>query len=141
MEVSMKKDKNYWEPIYDDFVQRYPELVEQMIDWYPSGQLEIAIRLKTGQKYIYDWLENLLVKIYDPDDMTKETEEEWEIKFSNNLKRKLRNVGMTQDLLAFETGISVVTINKYTNGKSIPNAYNLRKIANALKCSLYELTD
>ena len=137
----MKKDKNYWEPIYDDFVQRYPELVEQMIDWYPSGQLEIAIRLKTGQKYIYDWLENLLVKIYDPDDMTKETEEEWEIKFSNNLKRKLRNIGMTQDLLAFETGISVVTINKYTNGKSIPNAYNLRKIANALKCSLYELTD
>lgn len=137
----MKKDKNYWEPIYDDFIQRYPELVEQMIDWYPSGQLEIAIRLKTGQKYIYDWLENLLVKIHDPDDMTKETEEEWEIKFSNNLKRKLRNVGMTQDLLAFETGISVVTINKYTNGKSIPNAYNLRKIANALKCSLYELTD
>lgn len=141
MEASMKKDKNYWEPIYDDFVQRYPELVEQMIDWYPSGQLEIAIRLKTGQKYIYDWLENLLVKIYDPDDMMKETEEEWEIKFSNNLKRKLRNVGMTQDLLAFETGISVVTINKYTNGKSMPNAYNLRKIANALKCSLYELTD
>lgn len=137
----MKKDKNYWEPIYDDFVQRYPELVEQMIDWYPSGQLEIAIRLKTGQKYIYDWLENLLVKIHDPDDMTKETEEEWEIKFSNNLKRKLRNVGMTQDLLAFETGISVVTINKYINGKSIPSAYNLRKIANALKCSLYELTD
>lgn len=137
----MKKDKNYWEPIYNDFIQRYPELGEQMVDWYPSGQLEIVIKVKNGQKYAYNWIGSLLVKIYDPSNKPDETEEEWRYNFSNNLKRKLRNVGMTQDLLAFETGISKNMINRYANGIATPTTYNLRKIANALKCSLYELTD
>lgn len=136
----MKKDKNYWEPVFDEFVDRYPDLAEDIIDWYPSAQLEITVRLKDGRKYAYDWMVKSLWLIYDPEDDVEELSEmEWRSMFSKNLLRKMRNVGMTQDELSYITGISQVTISKYINCKTTPGTYNVRKIANALKCSIGEL--
>ena len=42
----MKKGKDYWGPVFDSLVEEYPKLAEDIVDWYPSGQMEIA--LKTG---------------------------------------------------------------------------------------------
>lgn len=136
----MKKDKNYWEPVFNEFVDRYPDLAEDIIDWYPSAQLEITVRLKDGRKYAYDWMVKSAWIIHDPEDDTEELSEmEWRSMFSKNLLRKMRNIGMTQDELSYITGISQVTISKYINRKATPSTYNVRKIANALKCSIGEL--
>lgn len=135
----MKKDKNYWEPVFDEFIRMYPDLGEQTVDWYPSGQMEIVVKIKSGTKYTYDWMHKLLTVIYDPEEDYDENELKWRTTFGKNLDHKLHNVSKSQDLLAFETGISPVTINKYIKGRATPSAYNLRKIARALRCSVTEL--
>lgn len=135
----MKKDKNYWEPVFDEFIRMYPDLGEQTVDWYPSGQMEIVVKIKNGTKYTYDWMYKLVTVIYDPEEDYDENENKWRTTFSKNLDHKLHNVSKSQDLLAFETGISPVTINKYIKGRATPSAYNLRKIARALRCSVTEL--
>ena len=125
----MRKDKDYWGPIFEEFVTNYPDLGEQIVDWYPSGQMEITVKLTNDKKYTYD-----------PEHHYDTTEDEWRENFSRNLSRKLYNSGMSQDLLAIETSISPTTINKYIKGRATPSAYNLCKIAEVLKCSPTELT-
>lgn len=136
----MKKDKNYWGPVFDEFIDNYPDLAESIVDWYPSAQMEITVKLDDGRKYSYDWMGKTAWPIHEPEDETEEvTEHEWRKIFSKNLTRKLRNFGMTQDELSYITGISQVTISKYINCKATPSTYNVRKIAKALKCSVSEL--
>ena len=136
----MRKDRDYWSPIFEEFITKYPDLGEQTVDWYPSGQMEITIKMKSGKKYAYDWMRKLVSMIYDPEHHYDTTEDEWRENFSRNLSRKLYNSGMSQDLLAIETSISPTTINKYIKGRATPSAYNLCKIAEVLKCSPTELT-
>lgn len=136
----MNKDKNYWEPVFNEFVDRYPDLAENIVDWYPSAQLEITVKLKDGRKYAYDWIVKHVWVIHDPGDDTEELSEmEWRLIFSNNLLRKMRNIGMTQEELSRITEISQVTLSKYINCKTTPGTYNVGKIAKALKCSIGEL--
>ena len=135
----MKKGKDYWDPVFEEFVRMYPDLGEQTVDWYPSGQMEITVKVKSGIKYTYDWMRKIVTLLHDPEEEYDETEDEWRNKFARNLDHKLYNVGMSQDLLAFETGISPVTISKYIRARATPSTYNLRKIAQALKCSVSEL--
>lgn len=135
----MKKDKNYWGPVYDEFIRLYPELSEQMIDWYPSGQTEITIKIIGGKKYAYDGMNSTPILIYDPDEVFDKTEEDVRKLFSENLNCKLYKVGKTQDTLSYETGISPTTISKYVHGKATPSLYNARKIAQSLNCNINEL--
>lgn len=138
----MKKDKNYWEPVYGAFCQDYSDLAEEMIDWYPSAQLEITVKIRCGKKYAYDFMTRQAYLTYDPDDDDIDiSEEEWRKLFARNLNQKMRNVAMTQDRLAEMIGVTQVTISKYTNGLAIPNSRNLIKMAKALKCSIHELVN
>lgn len=139
----MKNGKNYWEPVYEAFCQDYPNLAEEMVDWYPSAQLEITVKIRGGKKYAYDFMTRQAYLASDPeyDDMNDISEEEWRKMFARNLNRKMRNVSMTQDRLADKVGISQVTISKYTNGLATPNSRNLIKMARALKCSIHELVN
>lgn len=137
----MKKDKNYWEPVFNEFIDMYPELAEDIIDWYPSAQLEITVKLRDGRKFAYDWMAKAAWSIHDPeDDLEELSEMDWRTIFSKNLLRKMRNIGMSQDDLSCITGISQVAISKYIHCKSTPSTYNVGKIAKALKCSIGELT-
>ena len=135
----MKTAKDYWTPIYNDFIGRYPELAEKIIDWYPSGQMEITVKIKGGEKYAYDWHDQIAYLIYTQDDEYELNEEEWRKRFAKKLQQKLNRLGMTQEVLAFNTGISLVTINKYIKSKATPSGYNIQRIASALQCSYSEL--
>lgn len=136
----MKKDKNYWEPVFNEFNDKYPALAENIVDWYPSAQMEITVKLRDGRKYAYDWMAKIVWPIHDPEDKMEEmTEDEWRLIFAKNLMRKMRKFGMSQDELSYITGISQVTISKYINCKATPSTYNVRKIANALRCTVGEL--
>lgn len=135
----MKKSKDYWEPVYNELIESYPEFCDKIVDWYPSGQMEITIRLRDDTKMAYDWMNKTLTVLHDTDEPYDESEEEWRIRFSRKLYHKMRNVGMSQIKLARDTGITPGMINKYTRGTATPSTYNLRKMASVLKCSVNEL--
>lgn len=144
----MKKDKNYWESVFNMFCDDYPELADITVDWYPSGQMEITVKVREQgearedfERYSYDMFTRSACKIYRYSDVTDISEEEWKKEFARNLCRKMRNMCINQETLSDRTGLSQVMISKYANGKALPNAYNIHKLARALECSFAELTN
>ena len=60
---------------------------------------------------------------------------------SRKIYRTMRKRNLIQIDISDMTGLSNATITKYINGTATPSAYNLLKIANALRCSVeYLLT-
>lgn len=138
----MDKTFRMWEPILRDLEFFCPHIMERMIDWYPIGRNEIYIKTDDGERYSYQFIGHSLKRL-GPVRKTKVTmtEEEWRKMFSRRLYRRMRSTGMLQDRLSSLTGISPVSLSKYVNGKATPSTYNLRRIADALNCSMNELGD
>lgn len=131
---------NNWDMILDSFRVNHPFIFDEVVDWYPSGQLEITVRLRNDDKYAYTLIGNGLRQIYSTEDIIEDIEEmEFRKRFSFCLMRKLNNVGMTQDQLAEASGISKVMISKYITCKATPSYYNVDRIARALRCGVSEL--
>lgn len=141
----IKRIDEQWNNIVDEFARLHPLIAEKVIDWYPSGQLELTVRTDEGDKYAYDFIEKkirFLGNIYaEQDEMSSIDELEWRRKFASVLDAKMRRVCISQSALSELTGISMVSISKYINGKATPSTYNLSKIARALHCSTHELTE
>lgn len=127
--------------VYEEFRMHYPDMDERVINWYPSGQLEITLRTKDGTKYIYDFTSKGIRRIFCPDnDELELTEEQWRFEFALRLGKMMRVFGMNQAILSEESGISQVSLSNYLNCKSTPSSYALHKLARALHCSVSELT-
>lgn len=56
-----------------------------------------------------------------------------------NIKNRLTELGWTQGVLSFKTGISLDAISWYLSGKCRPNAENMTKIAKALGLTIEDL--
>lgn len=128
-----------WNNVIEDFERNNPSLADEVIDWYPIGQMEIAVKLRNGKMLTYNLIDNNTSLYYEPEAVDVINEDIWRNEFSLRLRKKMQYTGINQDRLSLKTGISTVTINKYVNGKAIPSGYNLDRIARALKCSVSEL--
>ena len=136
--------KNICQPIIDDFEFHHPNLAKRVVYAYPSGQEEMTFKLDDGSKIAFDRISQSIKTVYSPDTYNKPyevTEDECRMEFALNLKRRMMLCGMSNEDLSELSDISRVSISKYVNGRSLPNIYNLRKLARALKCSVRELTD
>lgn len=138
----MDKFYEIWEPVLKSFKNHFPDLYDEMVDWYPYGHLEIAIKLRNGKRIFYDMMDDLIGPINEFDDNVEEDIDEiaWRNNFSSRLINKMRKVGIGQEILSDRSGISRVTLSKYMNGKASPSGYNLERLARALRCSISELT-
>lgn len=139
----MERMNNIWEPVFREIEWHWPDLYNDIVDWYPSAQMEITFKTSNGNKYAYDWIGHTLMFICSvEDDNYKNLEEDtWRLNFSKSLVSKMRKLGVSQDTLSERTGISRITISKYINCKATPSTYNVYKITKALKCSVSELTN
>lgn len=70
-----------------------------------------------------------------------DTVEEWRCKaFSAILKRKIKENGIDQQVLAYETGLSKHTISNYVVGNTLPNPVIIARLAEALHCPISSLS-
>ena len=115
-------------------MRRYLE--DNIIEHYEINQWELFIRLRNNDQFVYDGFYNVIKFDSYGDELTDEQELK-ELRI--NLKKMLDRRFMTQEELAQEIGVDRVTVNRYLNGKRIPDAIVLRKIAKALKCSVIDL--
>lgn len=127
---------------YDMFYREVKELFhytdEEILDWYPSGKLEITVEMKNGECFVYDATRmNTHRKItYKPEEVTEDMIRRF---LSLSLQRHMRIMLMDQTMLAEASGISGTTISKYINCKATPSAYALYRLAAALNCSPNDL--
>lgn len=139
----MKKGIDYWESMFEYYANVYPQYAERTINWFPSGQMEITVRLDDRTFWVFDMigptLKPLGNKDLNPEAEDDMSEEEYRIRLSRNLRIKMHHTAVSQDVLARRSGISTVMINRYMNAKATPSTYNLERIARALQCSPTEL--
>lgn len=140
MQDCKDKYRDMWVGVYRDFQQQYPYLDEKVVDWYPSGQLEISIILEDKSKYCYTYGNSGLCRLYSKDEDEECVDEDnWRIEFSNNLRKKMLKIHVSQEELSERTGISQVSISKYLNCRATPSGHNIDLMARALHCSVSEL--
>lgn len=139
----MKKGIDYWETMFEYYASIYPQYAERTINWFPSGQMEITVRLDDRTFWVFDMIGPTLKPLgnrdLNPEAEDDISEEEYRIRLSKNLRIKMHHTAVSQDVLARRSGISTVMINRYVNAKATPSMYNLERIARALQCSPTEL--
>lgn len=130
-EVKGKYVELYQHHVNAEKMKRYIE--QNMIDCYAINEWDLFIKLRNGDEFIFDSYRNAVsFDLYKNGELTDEEERR---EFTKNLKKLLDRNYMTQEELANKTGISRLSINNYINGKQLPDAMKLRKMAKALGCS------
>lgn len=134
-----------WRTIFDEFKKTYPSMSKNVSNWYPTGHLEITVKLNDGTKLIFDYMTKKSQVIPYEQAMAERKkimdEYEWREEFSQRLFDILYEVGMTQKELAEKTGIDERTIRLYKHGDRTPSAYIVYKMAMVLGCNPSELVD
>lgn len=133
--------RDFYKEIFEEFEFVAPYLKKDIVDWYPSGQCEITIKLINGDRVIYDFFDKSFKKVPDFTYKSLVTEKEWKDEFARKLKRRMSAKNITQKELSEMTGITQPALSNYFRGKTAPSGYNISKIARALKCSVSELTE
>lgn len=130
---------NVHQSVFDDFAQRYPYLADKVVEWYAGDRYEITAKLEDGDIVTYNQLNKSYR--YDKHVDGEVSDDKWGEAFSDRLRKKMFNRGVSQKRLSEDTGISETTISYYLCGSRIPSAQNITKIAKALHCSSSELID
>lgn len=137
----MKDISHLWEPILDDFKRDHPELISRIVEWGPYSDTEVVVELDDDTHYIYDSTDGGVRPYFESRRLiTDASEQDWRDNFALRLRHRLHRKNMTSEELSDITGISRITISKYTNGKATPSMYNAEKIADALGVYLRDLT-
>lgn len=120
------------------FAMTYPSLAGKVESWVRNDRYYI-FTLNDGRLIEYDFVENCHRPVLSPEEKRNRDGMQWRREFSFKLRRRLKDTRTTQMTLSIKTGISERIISRYVNGSSIPSAYNLEKIANALDCDMDDL--
>ena len=138
IDVKTLRTHEEWDEIFRDLEVEYPNLMADVIDWYPNGPWEVVVRTADSFKAAIDLKDFTMKVIHDPsiDDGVYISEDEWRREFSKILRDLIDEAEMTQFQLSLKTEITQSGLNKYINGKSTPSLYNATKIARALNVPL-----
>ena len=119
-----------------------PGFADQIVDYYPSGQMELVIKLQDGSRWRYDYrlktLSRLPFRVSSNEDIS---EQEWRDNFAAKLRRRMYMKGYTQIELARATGIPHVSIGNYMRASTTPSGYNIDRLCRVLECPASELVN
>ena len=131
-----------YENIISEFKRTNPGMADNIVDHYPSGQMEVVIKLRNGNAFRYDHIAKTIAPILKRVLTNgRITEQQWRKEFSYKLRRRMSMRGITQAELSELSGIPYPSVNKYVNGRATPSAYNVDRICCALQCPASELVN
>lgn len=136
--MKIEKTAKY-ENYFKNYLLYYPFQREHVVDWWPSGNYEINMRLDNGKVIFYNYLTGYSGPVERFDDISDIRLDEWKIRFAKRFKRALDEYNLTQKMLSERTGITEANLSLYSNGRAIPSAMTLSKLAKAIGCSADEL--
>lgn len=135
----MKLSKEDLEVLYN-FKLYYPIKNIEIINQVYIGDFETVFTLSVGRKVLFDELACAFMEIR-PNTTGILLDEDWRKEFKRKIRKKISLSRKTQKVIADELGISENTLSNYANGKSIPDARIINRMARCFKCSADELTN
>lgn len=136
--MKIEKTAKY-ENYFKNYLLYYPFQGEHVVDWWPSGNYEINIRFDNGKVFFYNDLTGYSGPVKRFDGISEIRQGEWTIRFAQRFTRALDEHNLTQKMLSERTGITEANLSLYSNGRAIPSAMTLSKLAKAIGCSADEL--
>ena len=140
-EELLEEFKTYFPGIIDDNEIYYPRYIgaRYVIEMIDDMTLEVTDN-GTGALMVYDsfYKSCRYINLFKKPIMTKSV---WKKEFSNRLRRIMHVKGFTNNAISDASGLSTATITEYLNGRRIPSAYNLKKLAVALGTTIENLID
>ena len=132
------------EEVYEAFKNYYRITDDEVESWRSVTDREIVVYLTNGDIMRFNGMLNTFgyLKRHEVDERGNYTmsDADYKLAFSEKVRRLMNSIDVNQKWLSEETGISQVSISHYLTGKSLPDCRNLSRIANALRCSVSELT-
>ena len=130
-------NEEFYDRIFEQYKRSEP-IESEMVDWWePHGKYQIKIRLTNGRTLLYHYLMDASRTVFDNDMSDDSIRRE----FSANLGRRMFELGINQGELSGMTGISQTAISRYIKKERTPTLTAVVKIADALKCSVYDLIE
>lgn len=127
-----------WRHLFDSYIQLYGENVD-VVHWIPIGEYEIIVEDSNGVEYLYNDVTGTIQNITNRDAVEEVySEERFYRELSHAIYSRMLYVGVTQEDLAYEIGVTQATVSNYVNGVSVPNAYTLYLIAKVLGCTVHD---
>lgn len=124
--------------LFDIFMTYHDYDEEEISNWWVVSGILVVVFVD-GTRMTYDLATQGYRNLKSVDDYWNMDEDEWMIEFAKHLSWLMNMKYIDQTTLARKSGLSRKSINRYTTGKSIPSAYNLERIAAAMKCDVTEL--
>ena len=120
------------------FHKLYPRTSAVAVSIKIDGWNNLIVRLKGGSTVIYDDCTGScrLLPVGKDGYLTKD---EFKEEFGKRLNSIMKKLHITQKALSEATGINLVTLNNYVNGRSVPTSYCAYKLAKVLGCSIEDL--
>lgn len=139
----MDIDTKWYTDIFDDFKHYHPYMVKDVARVRPRGDTGIRMEMHDGTKYDYDMNTKSIrrVRYFSAFNDSEITDEWCRNSFSYHLAEQMGVKGFTQDTLASCSGIGKGSINRYLHKQATPSITALRRIAEALGCSIADLLD
>ena len=131
----MMKEK--YERLIERFKNYYPYLYEQVIDWWPSGRMDITVKLEDGLLFEYSSADNTIRKI-NSDNNVKDSET-LRKEIGRNLQKVILTRGIPQSHIAEKVGITEAMLSRYIHGTSMPGVDKLYSIAAVLGCRVADI--
>lgn len=131
----MLKDK--YDNMLKCFEHYYSYLYEQAVDWWPSGQSCITVKLEDGVLVEFDSFTNTIRRI-QPNDYTKDIET-LRKDIGRNIKKVVQTRGMAQGDIAKRCGITEAMLSRYIHGTSLPSIDKVNALASVLGCRAIDI--
>lgn len=120
--------------LFKEFAMDFPVFAEHTVAWHEDFIETLVVKLDDGGMFEYSRIDRTIRSL--PLDEAKMTKDECKHEFAYRLRNLLIYKYMTQSDLAQITQIPQSQISNYITGKSLPDFYNLDKIAKALDVSI-----
>lgn len=127
-----------------DFLYKYvinnnPFINEEDIVTYKAlNQHDLYIKYKNGVEEIYDTFSNISHRV---NHVEPNNDLQMRLSFRRKLQIIMNRKWVTQEELAKRINSSQQMISRYLTGQSIPSAITIKKIADALGCSVDDFYD
>ena len=141
--MSSNINTRWYDEIFEDLKNHHPYLIKDIKSVRPRGENGIRMEMCDGTKYDYDINTKGIRRVKDfYFQNSEDINDEWcRNSFVYHLTEQMDIKGFTQDTLAKKSGIAKGSINKYLHKQTTPSITALRKMAQALDCSVSDLLD
>lgn len=129
------------EYLYKYVINNNPFINEEDILSYEAlNKHDLLITFKNGNQEIYDTFSNTSRRVIRID-QTQTDDSQMRLNFRRRLQTIMNRKWVTQEELARRINSTQPMVSRYLTGQSIPSALTLKKIADALDCSVNDFYD